>query len=62
MDRTAGTNYEVTRDPDDERAALPQRIAYLIDPGGVIRKSYEVTDVDGFAAHVLGDLEAFRAA
>ena len=50
----------MTRPPDDQYAGLPQRIAYLIDPEGVIRASYEVTDVDGFAAQVVTDLEALR--
>jgi peroxiredoxin len=48
----------VTRPTDDERAALPLRIAYLIKPDGVIDKSYDVTDVNLFADEVLTDLQA----
>jgi peroxiredoxin len=58
VDRKVGTLYQVTRPPDDERATFALRIAYLIDPDGTIRKAYEVTDVDGFAAEVVADLEA----
>ncbi len=55
-----GTRYEVTRPADDERAGFALRIAYLIDPAGIIRKAYEVTDVSGFADQVLEDLHALQ--
>jgi peroxiredoxin len=58
VDRAVGENYEVTRPSDDERAALPLRIAYLINPDGIIDKSYNVTDVNLFADEVLADLRA----
>jgi peroxiredoxin Q/BCP len=61
VDRTVGSQYEVTRSPDDERANYAQRIAYLIDPDGIIRKAYEVTDVDGFADAILVDLHSLRS-
>jgi peroxiredoxin len=38
-----------------------KRIAYLIDPDGVIRKAYTVGDVNAFADEVLGDLRAFQS-
>lgn len=60
VDRKVGTRYQVTRPADDERANFAMRIAYLIDPAGIIRKAYEVTDVSGFAAEVLEDLHALR--
>lgn len=59
--RQVGQRYEVTRAPDDQYADLPKRIAYLIDPEGVIRASHEVTDVSGFAAQVLSDLESLKS-
>lgn len=62
LDRAVGAAYEVTRAPDDERAGLPERIAYLIDPDGVVRIAYEVTDVEGFAGRVLRDLEELGGA
>ncbi len=58
--RQVGAAYEVVRPPDDARPELPLRIAYLIDPEGVIRRSYEVTDTAGFAAAVLDDLGELR--
>lgn len=57
VDRRVGAAYGVLRDPDDPLAAYPERFAYLIDPDGVIRRSYPVSDVSGFAELVLGDLE-----
>lgn len=60
VDKRVGTAYQVTRPGDDERSGYPLRIAYLIDPNGVIRKSYDVTDTAGFAATVLDDLASLR--
>jgi len=57
-DRTAGRSYEVERDPSEQYADFPQRVAYLIDPAGVIRRAYQVSDVAGFAGVVVADLEA----
>lgn len=48
------------RDPGDDKVHFAKRIAYLIDPEGTIRKRYEVDDVAGFAAKVLGDLESLQ--
>lgn len=53
-----GATYEVLRDPSDKFADYPQRISYLIDPEGVIVKSYEVSDPGGHGAAVLADLAA----
>ena len=60
VDRTVGAAYEATRPPDAQYADFAQRVAYLIDPDGIIRKAYEVKDVAGFAGEVLGDLEALK--
>ena len=56
--REVGTRYQVLRDPGDKFVDYPRRISYLIDPEGVIVKSYEVSDPGGHAAAVLADLEA----
>jgi len=57
-DKSVGATYEVLRDPDDKFADYPQRISYLIDPDGMIVKSYEVSDPGGHGAAVLADLAA----
>jgi thioredoxin-dependent peroxiredoxin len=59
-DHSVGRVYEVVRPADDEYADYAMRLAYLIDPDGVIRRSYEVTDVNGFAGEVLSDLAEVR--
>ena len=59
--RVVGRAYEVTRDDDDQYTAFPKRLSFLIDPHGVIRKVYAVTDVAGHAAAVLRDLHALVA-
>ena len=60
VDRTVGQAYEVLRGPDEQYPDFPKRIAYLVDPDGVIRRSSEVTDVDGFAGQVLADVRELR--
>lgn len=51
--------YEV-RDPGQEKVHFAKRIAYLIDPNGTIRRSYQVSDKEGFAGQVLADLESLQ--
>jgi peroxiredoxin Q/BCP len=60
-DRTVGAAYGAARGPDEQYPDFPKRISYLIDPDGVIRRAYEVTDVDGHADAVLADLEELQA-
>ncbi len=48
----------MVRDPDEKFKDFPKRHSYLIDPDGVIRATYDVTDVAGHAAAVLADIEA----
>jgi peroxiredoxin len=60
VDQQVGALYQVTRPAGDERAGYALRIAYLIDPGGIIRQAYEVTDTSGFAQQVLDDLGVLR--
>ena len=55
-----GTAYDVLRPPDDPVATWARRISYLIDPDGVIRRSYVVADTAGHAAEVLADLSDLR--
>jgi len=62
VDRSVGTQYQVAREAGEPYADFAQRIAYLIDPEGVIRNAYAVSDVNAFAADVLADLAALRSA
>ena len=55
VDEQVGVAYE-TRDPGTEKVHFAKRLAYLIDPEGVIRKAYEVKDVNAFAGEVLADV------
>ncbi len=57
-DKAVGAAYEVLRSEDDPFADYPERFSYLIDPDGVIRKTYAVSDPPGHAAEVLADLAA----
>lgn len=61
VDRSVGTAYEAVRDPGDRYADYPRRVAYLIDPDGVVRRAYDVSDVAGFAREVVHDLDALGA-
>jgi peroxiredoxin Q/BCP len=60
VDRQVGEAYQVVRRSDDQYAEFPMRISYLIDPDGVIRRSYTVADVAGHADQVLRDLAELR--
>ncbi len=61
LDHSVGAAYEVMRDPDDKFAGFPRRYSYLIDPGGRIHRSYDVTDVAHHAADVIFDIEQARS-
>ena len=62
-DRSAGAAYDVVRQPGEQyaEAGLPRRISYLIDPVGVIRRSYAVHDVAGHASAVIADLTELQS-
>jgi len=62
VDGQVGRRYRVLRDADDQYAAFPQRISYLVDPAGTIRRTYPVSDVGGHAEEVLRDLAELRSA
>lgn len=62
VDKSIGHLYEVVRGPDEKYPDFPMRIAYLIDPAGVIRIAYQVTDTEGFAAQLFADIEELRRA
>jgi thioredoxin-dependent peroxiredoxin len=58
-DRTVGEAYETRRAPEEADPHRPKRRTYLIDPDGVIRKSYRVRDIAAHPDEVLADLAAF---
>ncbi len=59
-DRVVGTAYEVTRSAREQYAQYPRRYSYLINPEGVIRRSYDVVDVAEHAAVVLADIRVLQ--
>jgi peroxiredoxin Q/BCP len=59
-DHRVGREYEVEREPDDQYAAFPLRVSYLLDPEGVIRKTFAVSGVADHADSVLDALAALK--
>jgi peroxiredoxin Q/BCP len=57
-DRVAGAAYETVRAPEESSPDYAKRRTYLIDPEGIIRRSYRVTDIAGHPQQVLDDLKA----
>jgi peroxiredoxin len=55
-----GVAYE-TRAPGTDKVNFAKRYSYLIDPQGVIAKSYEVKDVNAHADIVLADLRELQS-
>jgi thioredoxin-dependent peroxiredoxin len=60
VDRLVGELYETKRHSSERGAEWPKRRTYLIDPDGVIRKAYRVTDVVAHPDEVLADLRAMQ--
>jgi peroxiredoxin Q/BCP len=59
-DRSVGARYEVRRGSDEKYASTPRRVTYLIDPEGVVRRSYRVKDIESHPGEVLEDLRRLR--
>ena len=60
-DEQVGVKYD-TRDPGTDKVSFAKRLSYLIDPDGIIRKSYEVADIAAHPAEVLVDLHELQNA
>ena len=60
VDRVVGKKYRAVRAAGHQYTDFPERISYLIDPDGVIRRSYAVHDVAGHAAAVIADLTVLQ--
>jgi peroxiredoxin Q/BCP len=61
VDRTVGPAYDVQRPSEEQYSEFARRYSFLIDPDGVIRQTYVVTDVAKHASEVLSDLRALQA-
>ena len=53
VDKAVSTRYDAVQGPNERFAGYPRRVTYLIDPQGVIRKAWEVGDVNTHAEEVL---------
>ena len=60
-DRSVGEAYEVIRAPGEQYGDYAMRRSFLIDPDGILRKVYDVTDVSAHPQDVLDDLAALKA-
>jgi peroxiredoxin len=60
VDRSVGKLYETKRHPAERSPESPKRRTYLIDPYGIIRKAYRVTEVNEHPDEVLEDLRSLR--
>ena len=56
IDHAIARRFEVERDADDQYADFPLRVSYLVDPYGIIRKTYAVSGVATHATAVLATL------
>jgi peroxiredoxin Q/BCP len=58
-DRKVADLLDVKRPPLHPMAALPRRVTYLIDPKGMVARSYDVgRHIKGHADEVLEDLRS----
>ena len=57
-----GERYETKRAPEEPAPEWPKRRTYLIDPDGIIRKSYRVKDANLHPGEVLEDLRELAGA
>jgi thioredoxin-dependent peroxiredoxin len=55
VDRKVGQAYQTLRAPEESSPQFAKRRTYLIDPQGVIRKAYRVTDIPIHPEQVLED-------
>ena len=55
--RAVGEQYGAKKEPGEQWADFPRRITFLVDPTGVVRRVYQVTDVAKNPQDVLDDIE-----
>jgi peroxiredoxin Q/BCP len=61
VDRAAGSSYETLRAPEEPSPENAKRRTYLIDPDGIVRKAYRVTDIPAHPDRVLEDFRQLTA-
>ena len=62
VDGTAAAAYGVRRAPGSRWERVPERRTFVIDPSGIVRRVYDVTDVYAHPGQVLDDLRLLQAA
>ena len=60
MDRAVAERYETKRAPEEATPEWAKRRTYLIDPQGVIRKAYRVSDIASHPDEILADLDTLQ--
>ena len=61
LDRSVGAAYGTSRPDDDPNPGYAKRRTFVIDPDGVIRKTYAVKDIEAHPDEVLADLRRLGA-
>jgi thioredoxin-dependent peroxiredoxin len=62
VDRSVGALYETKKAPEEQWPDNAKRRTYLIDPDGIIRKAFRVTDIPGHPQQLVNHLhELIRA-
>jgi peroxiredoxin Q/BCP len=61
-DRAVGQLYGTAREQGEDWADFAKRKSFLIDPEGVVVKTYAVRDVNAHPDEVLADLRALQGA
>jgi thioredoxin-dependent peroxiredoxin len=61
VDRAVGASYETKRADEEPSPEFAKRRTFVIDPEGVIRAVYRVTDIPAHPGQVLDDLRALGA-
>jgi thioredoxin-dependent peroxiredoxin len=56
-DRGTGEAYGVARPEQERYAGFARRYSYLIGPDGLIRRSYDVTDLAAHGGEVVADID-----
>lgn len=56
VDRSVGARYETLRASEESSPEYAKRRTYVIDPDGIIRRAYRVTDAGPHPQQVLDDV------